>query len=48
MDVAGAEKHRLRFNISIKQSSVSSAGKNQSVKLNVKLAVCLYLTAEPK
>lgn len=48
MDVAGTEKHRLGFNISIKQSSMSSARKNQSMKLNAKLAVRPYLTAEPK
>lgn len=39
MDIAGAEMHWLRFNVSIKHSSVPSAGKNQSMRLNTKL-VC--------
>lgn len=48
VDIAGAEMHGLGFNISIKHSSVPSAGKNQSVRLNTKWAAYLYLTAEPK
>lgn len=36
VDIAGAEMHGLGFNISIKHSSVPSAGKNQSVRLNTK------------
>lgn len=45
---AQAEMHWLGFNISMKHSSVPLAGKNQIVRLNTKLAVCLYLTVEPK
>lgn len=44
--IAWAGKYQLGFNISIKHSSVPSAGKNQSTRLNTELAVCLHLTAE--
>lgn len=39
-DLAGAEMHWLGFNVLIKHSSVPSAGKNQSVRVNTIFAAC--------
>ena len=40
MALPGAEMHWLGYNLLIKHSSAPSAGKNQSVRLNTKLALC--------